>query len=1467
MASLKDLANSLRGFLSQVRIPQTQSPQDYARANFGPVQNNPYVRQIGSDLLEAGKSILKISPPGMVATQIQGMTQGKTGQQMAEERLGDLYKSLKGIGYTMFPVSTAGVGAGVGAGMNAVGNVLTGKPWQQGTEQAAIQGMSQGAALGPISKFNPLTAKAGQLATLPQRLTARIGSETLEGAAQGLIRPLQQGETRKQAIGSEALFGAGFGAAGAGLDELAKLPAQAKKKLIDRVIALNPKMNRKQVEEALPLFIEAEKNRFVRQYRPGEEPQVFRDFRKAITGNPDNPLLPQVGFQAQPIGGSKAIFDAENKNLNVIRKGDEYGNMEIGKAKTDDMVARERFNIPELTKVGGKNLLDPEFRNIYNESKQAKKKYGDTDKNTMYGAVAGIETYYDEEDKQWKVRYDPVKGAAGLGVGLMFGGLKSKGGAKALFDAEEQAAKKFAQSSIGDVTQRDIESTYGKLLATGDIGRIKAFEKKYLTKGTLKPLSNRPLGKLEQKGVSIAPNPLAQTTPQSVQPANQTGYTKPVQNQQALDTIIAEGRKQIASSDRGDKRSISQAASDFYTQWVDRFNPIVQASNKAKAFLKIKGAELRPEHDPAVLVRRLTGAGGIADYRFKTQLEPIIKQSESLGINKLDLDTYLAHKRMAGFGQVGRDIYGTDPIKSQQIVDALEVKYGQNIKQVADQLYQYQDKGFKELVDSGFLSPEDAKLIQSQNPDYAPLYRKMDEINDYLGLPTRKTMQGSQPVKKIEGSTRQIESPLESIIGNTFSQRAAIEKNRVSRSIVGLSEIMPDIGFKKVTESGGDTITVWNNGKKEYWSVGQDIADVAKGANEENMNMILKIMQAPASLLRQGATGRNPEFMIPNIIRDQLDAGITSKYGYIPFVDYISGMKSILSNDSIYQKWQSSGAKIDLGELSGKKSIQQYFDEKKGKKNLLSWLGAGLDWAGKWSEQPTRVGLFKKAFQKTGNEMLSLMESRDATVDFARMGSKMKVANSIIPFLNVGVQGFDKLIRSVKNNPGKVLLNAGMYGASPAIATAIYNMTNFPEEYSEIPQYEKDSNFILIKGRNEKGTVDYLAFPKGNVLPVIANPIQSFLEFAYSQDKQSFREMATSLLSETLPVLSGGSTPKEVAVKTIGSNLPQLVKPLAETLFNKSFYKYDPKKQQSKDIVPFYLQNKPAYEQKYEWTPKMYQAIGTAFNVSPLQVQNLMEGYLAGYTKIPSQMVDMLSKVSRGEPVDTNQKTILRRFIKETYPNSGAGVEKPKPEVPGFMERVFGKASAAGKTETTDEEKRQKDLQNRDKLRYSKDATLESDGKIYIKKDTESGISIDTIDPSFMPKKPELTGMTELDKKAMSKFSGEVTQKANDIYKLYEIGKISGDEAEKQLTNLKAYKDSVKGTGTGKRKGKKITLKKISAKPIRISLPKTQSMGTVKISKPPKYKQPKTYKPIKISSGKKIIAPKLTGLTAARRII
>ena len=585
------------------------------------------------------------------------------------------------------------------------------------------------------------------------------------------------------------------------------------------------------------------------------------------------------------------------------------------------------------------------------------------------------------------------------------------------------------------------------------------------------------------------------------------------------------------------------------------------------------------------------GAGGTAGWRHKQKLQPILDELDNLKIDKNDFDIFLKAKRDIGFSEVGRKIKGSNPVLAKKRIQALAQKYDiRKMDTIANKLYQYQDAGLKMLRDSGFISNKSYQAIKSQNKYYVPFQRVMDYVDNYLGLPTRKAQQATQPIKRIKGSKRQIISPIESIIVDTYKIEAAVAKNRVANSLVNLRNIAPQYKnlFRKVGKSGNNTISVWQNGKKIYYDVGEDIARAVKGLNEESMGTIVKILSAPARLLRQGATGRNIDFMIPNVFKDQFDAAVSSKYGYRPFIDYFRGLGHLLNHqrtgsDEIVEQYLKSGGSIFFESMSGRKAIKEQIIDSTTKKNILKklrdWTLGGIETIGKYSETPTRLGLFKRALEKTSNPLLAAYEAREGTLDFARMGAKMKTANAIIPFLNVGVQGFDKLIRNIKNRPGKMAVNMAIYAGLPAAMASLYNNLFYPRELAKIPSWERENNFIIITGQDEEGRAKYIKIPKGNIVPYIANPTEHFIDWLARNNQQSFTQMAMSLFTEGLPILKGGQTLKEVASRTVGGLLPQAFKPAVEQLANYSFFK-------GKEIVPEYLKTKPSWEQTTKYTEK-----------------------------------------------------------------------------------------------------------------------------------------------------------------------------------------------------------------------------------------------------------------------------------------
>lgn len=761
--------------------------------------------------------------------------------------------------------------------------------------------------------------------------------------------------------------------------------------------------------------------------------------------------------------------------------------------------------------------------------------------------------------------------------------------------------------------------------------------------------------------------------------------------------ILKQAKTEIGSRD--DKPfNLTEKFDEIYTDWVDRFYPVTKITEQIEEGTKSK---IRPEFNPVYQVKRLMGAGGTAELRHKRTLEPIIKQ---LGdVDRSDFDVFMKAQR--DIELAGRGIKGSDAEVAQQRLDALSERYDINkLNQVADQLYTYQRQGLEKLKQAGFLSDEAVSNITAKNQKYVPFQRIADELDNFLGIPTQKLQQSSTPVKKIKGSDKAIESPLESIIANTYKVESAIAKNNVAKSIVNLGNIDPKYNnlFEKAKGAGNDVITVWENGQKQYYKAPEQIIKVVKGLNEENMGTVLKVLSAPASFFRAQTTGRNPAFFIPNAVRDQFDAALNTKYGYIPFFDYMQGLGHLINDrrnpggDPLVREWYESGGSIFFENMGGRKDIRKQIQDATQKKPLIQKaidaFVTGIDVAGEFSEKPTRIGIYKRARQATNNPTIAAYESREGTLDFARMGAKMKIANSLVPFLNVSIQGFDKMLRSAVDHPGRTALVMAGTALLPQTLISLYNNQFHRDDYAQVPDFEKQGNFILLTGNKDReGNPIYYKVPLGHTQSILTQPTDQFITWLAGNNPQKFSQLALSMLTGALPVIGEGDNPGEIASRTLGGNLPQFMKPAAEGMFNYDSFR-------NKPIVDPYTIQEPPAAQFYPSTPEEYKKIGRKFNVSPARIQHVAEGYGGGLSKEIGNARSTIQDMMAGNPLDPNKIPLVRRF-RGSY--SGFDTERGDEEI--------------------DVDKSVQDRQAKQDLKASDKTTLRVGNTVYKKKTDKNG--------------------------------------------------------------------------------------------------------------------------------------------------
>ncbi|HPD58085.1 MAG TPA: hypothetical protein PKW17_12645 [Smithellaceae bacterium] len=544
----------------------------------------------------------------------------------------------------------------------------------------------------------------------------------------------------------------------------------------------------------------------------------------------------------------------------------------------------------------------------------------------------------------------------------------------------------------------------------------------------------------------------------------------------------------------GEKNARHTNLDDLYTATIDDLFPLKKTVDAMSG-----GKPPDVAQDPYALARLHRGYTGKAEtflkhrpFKFKTY-EDVGKSFEDI-IRPMrdDLDpfrAYIVAKRAIELEKRGIE---TGILKE----DARDIinQYDRKFKKAFDELKEYQDHTLNYLKDSGMIDEATYQKIKVLNEDYVPLYRVMEEGGKKPGVGAGLTARN--PLKKIKGSWRDIQDPLESVIKNTYLYIAAAEKNSVGRALVDLAEktegmgkflekipkpmqeikIKPEelqrMGLEGIPEETvsifrpsaftpkDNVISVWREGKQELYEVHPDIAKVFQALDKENTTLLMRVLSKPASWLRAGAT-LTPEFILRNPARDQLTAYVYSKYGYKPLVDLTRGVFSMAKKDKLYWDFKKGGAdhsmlvsmdrdylQHNLGELLTKYPVINYVKHPIEALRILSEIG----------EQGTRLGEFKKGVKKEGvtkeGIQKAALAAREITLDFNRKGTIGKSVNMITAFWNAQIQGMDKMAREFKNNPITTTMKTAAAITLPSVLLAI--ATHDDERIKELPAWQRD---------------------------------------------------------------------------------------------------------------------------------------------------------------------------------------------------------------------------------------------------------------------------------------------------------------------------------------------------------------------------------------------------------------------------
>lgn len=666
----------------------------------------------------------------------------------------------------------------------------------------------------------------------------------------------------------------------------------------------------------------------------------------------------------------------------------------------------------------------------------------------------------------------------------------------------------------------------------------------------------------------------------------------------------------------------------FYTDFVDKLNPLKEVETRLLGKEGAKGlAVSESPYKQARLVNDYKSKAKVVFEQHTFDFNNPLKVTGD-GLNKI-LDPHL--KDLDGFKAFivadraieleGRGIKsGFDLEAAKQVVKEGQAKYGAS----SDKLIKLNHEMLRYLKDAGRLDEGSYQAILKKNQRYtAGFSRILDEIESSgNGSPT--------VLKEIKGSDLAIQDPLVTTVKNIERAFRLAETNRARKTFVDFALKNDPELIKKVEgkpgQEGKNEFTVWEDGKRNTYETTEPIiAETLKAldGNVPSQNFLVKAMRFFTAVKRAGIT-MTPDFIISNGIRDFITSGTFSKTSRGPFslaADQLVAMGDILKKREPYYQWLKSGGsngaffEIDNNYIKNeiyKLNEQTGFIDKA--HNLVRTPVEFIGVAANLIESAPRLAEFKRSVKASGNIQEGGFAAREITVDFQRMGAKMAALNSITAFQNVSIQGFDRTIRAVKDDPVGVGSKVAAYIVAPSVF--LWYANHEDERYREIPRWEKDVYWHIITDDWQPGTPDELSsFPKhlisedgsmvnkGTIyrikkpqeLGMVGSVIERTLEAYFTDNPSAYKDFEETVLNMVTP-----------------SMIPDAVVPPLEHMTNKNFFTGRP-------LIPGYLEKELPFAQYTEYTSETAKALGKIVSyipktkegegLSPIEVENYIRGW------------------------------------------------------------------------------------------------------------------------------------------------------------------------------------------------------------------------------------------------------------------
>ena len=428
------------------------------------------------------------------------------------------------------------------------------------------------------------------------------------------------------------------------------------------------------------------------------------------------------------------------------------------------------------------------------------------------------------------------------------------------------------------------------------------------------------------------------------------------------------------------------------------------------------------------------------------------------------------------------------------------------------------------------------------------------------------------------------------------------------------------VTFETRTPNGrvGNAIAITENGVTRYFEIhDQDLLNALTNTPAPQLGAILGGSKKVTGFINSLLTAKNPAFALGNAVRDAQEAYFTgSEQNPVKFVwDYMGALVDVVCNRDVARQYKAMGGSGGLSSVyADGKSVDDLKramfgaagDNRKAAKFAFDKLGDAIETFNGAIETVPRLAEYKRQLRRGASYADAIKAAKNCTTDFSTSGSATASDKALWRFFNASMQSTYKAANMIidAKTPGNraratkqlvAMVTLGVAGR--ALAEILLQINDDDDTYAAMPEYTKDSYWIIPTGK--KGKYVKLPLPNGALMTTV-NSLGRRIGLAAMgiDDGGEVGDILGDQAAGFLKDVAKGISPfGEFNVgNPLGSNF--VFNPLIQVRENTSWT--------GAPIVPASMDGLSPELQYNEQTSDVAKVIGKVFRMSPMKVDYLI---------------------------------------------------------------------------------------------------------------------------------------------------------------------------------------------------------------------------------------------------------------------